>query len=66
VLPARLQKAPGGLVGTAQEGLPALSVCVGLGVLHELMDEELDAGGSALSTPDNLPISGVGSVPARA
>jgi hypothetical protein len=54
------------LVGTAQQGQLALSVGVGLGVLHELMDEELDAGGSALSTPDNFSISGAGSVPPSA
>jgi transposase-like protein len=42
VLPARVQEALGELVGAAQEGLMALSVGVGLGVLHELMEEELD------------------------
>jgi transposase-like protein len=41
-LPARVQEALGELVGTAREGLLALSVGVGLGVLHELMEEELD------------------------
>ena len=41
-LPARVQEALGELVGAAQEGLLALSVGVGLGVLHELMEEELD------------------------
>jgi len=42
VLPARVQEALGELVGAAQEGLLALSVGVGLGVLHELMEEEVD------------------------
>jgi putative transposase len=41
-LPARVQEALGELVGAAQEGLMALSVGVGLGVLHELMGEEVD------------------------
>ena len=40
-LPARVQEALGELAGAAQEGLLALSVGVGLGVLHELMEEEL-------------------------
>jgi putative transposase len=42
VLPVRVQEALGELVGAAQEGLMALSVGVGLGVLAELMDEEVD------------------------
>jgi hypothetical protein len=41
-LPLRVQEALGELVGAAQDGLMALSVGVGLGVLHELMEEELD------------------------
>jgi putative transposase len=41
-LPPRVRGALGELVGAAQEGLMALSVGVGLGVLHELMEEELD------------------------
>ena len=41
-LPARVQEALGELVGAAQEGLLALSVGVGLGVLDELMEEEVD------------------------
>jgi len=40
-LPARIQEALGELVGVAQEGLLALSVGVGLGVLAELMEEEI-------------------------
>src|SRR5206468_8225738 len=42
VLPARVQEALGELIGSAKEGLLALSVGVGLGVLAELMDEEVD------------------------
>jgi transposase-like protein len=39
--PPRVQEALGGLVGSAKEGLLALSVGVGLGVLAELLEEEL-------------------------
>jgi putative transposase len=42
VLPARVQEALGELVGSAKEGLLALSVGVGLGVLAELLEEEVD------------------------
>jgi len=42
VLPAGVQEALGELVGAAKEGLLALSVGVGLGVLAELMEEEVD------------------------
>ncbi|MGH2728589.1 MAG: hypothetical protein ACRDKS_16585, partial [Actinomycetota bacterium] len=41
VLPARVQEALGQLVGSAKEGLLALSVGVGLGVLAELLEEEV-------------------------
>ena len=41
-LPARVQEALGELAGAAKEGLLALSVGVGLGVLAELMAEEVD------------------------
>src|SRR4051794_41389425 len=41
-LPPRVQEALGELVGVAREGLLALSVGVGLGVLAELMEEEVD------------------------
>ena len=41
-LPAQIQEALGELVGAAREGLLALSVGVGLGVLAELMEEEVD------------------------
>ena len=42
VLPERVQEALGELVGAAKEGLLALSVGVGLGVLTELMEAEVD------------------------
>ena len=42
VLPDRVQEALGQLVGAAREGLLALSVEVGLGVLRELLEEEVD------------------------
>ena len=41
-LPAQIQEALGELVGAAREGLLALSVSVGLGVVHELMEAEVD------------------------
>ena len=40
-LPAPIQEALGELVGAAREGLLALSVGVGLGVVHELMELEV-------------------------
>jgi len=42
VLPGRVQEALGELVGAAKEGLLALSVGVGLGVLSSMMEEEVD------------------------
>jgi len=41
-LPQRVQDALGELAGAAREGLLALSVGVGLGVLHELMEAEVE------------------------
>src|SRR5881296_3826905 len=41
-LPPRVQEALGELVGAAKEGLLALSVGVGLGVLAEMLEEEVD------------------------
>src|ERR671917_745749 len=41
-LPSSVQEALGELAGAAKEGLLALSVGVGLGVLHELMEAEVD------------------------
>src|SRR5207244_9013343 len=40
-LPPQIQEALGELVGAAKEGLLALSVGVGLGVVHELMELEV-------------------------
>jgi putative transposase len=42
VLPERVREALGQLVGAAREGLLALSVEVGLGVLRELLEQEVD------------------------
>jgi hypothetical protein len=52
VLPARVQEALAQLVGSAKEGLLALSVGVGLGVLAELLEDEVVAvvGGSGWVT----------------
>ena len=41
-LPAEIQEALGELVGAAREGLLALSVGLGLTVVHELMEAEVD------------------------
>ncbi len=41
-LPPQIQEALGELVGAAKEGLLALSVGVGLGVVHELMEFEVE------------------------
>jgi len=41
-LPPRVQQALGELVDSAREGLLALSVGVGLGVLAELLEEEVE------------------------
>src|SRR5277367_840902 len=41
-LPLRVQEALGELAGAAKEGLLALSVGLGLGVLSEMMEAELD------------------------
>ena len=41
-LPPQIQEALGELLGAAREGLLALSVGVGLGVVHELMEREVD------------------------
>ena len=52
-LPERVQAALGELVGAAQEGLLALSVGVGLGVLAELMEEEVVQVVGPRSKPDS-------------
>lgn len=41
-LPPQIQEGLGELVGAAKEGLLALSVGVGLGVVHELMESEVE------------------------
>src|SRR4051794_881193 len=41
-VPASVLEALGELAGAAKEGLLALSVGVGLGVLHELLEAEVD------------------------
>jgi putative transposase len=55
-LPPRVQEALGQLVGAAKEGLLALSVGVGLGVLSELMEEEVDdvVGPKSKHEPDRF------------
>ena len=58
VLPARVQEALGQLVESAKEGLLALSVGVGLGVLAELMEEEVDevVGPKGQHDPDRVAV----------
>jgi transposase-like protein len=58
VLPERVQEALGQLVGAAKEGLLALSVGVGLGVLSELMEEEVDdvVGPKSRQDPDRVAV----------
>src|SRR5579863_6940507 len=57
-LPLRIQEALGQLVGAAKEGLLALSVGVGLGVLTELMEEEVDdvVGPKGKHNPDRVAV----------
>jgi putative transposase len=58
VLPERVQETLGQLVGAAKEGLLALSVGVGLGVLAELMEEEVDdvVGPKGKHNPDRTAV----------
>jgi putative transposase len=58
VLPERVQEALGQLVGAAREGLLALSVGVGLGVLTELMEEEVTdvVGAKGRHNPDRVAV----------
>jgi putative transposase len=58
VLPPRVQEALGQLVGAAKEGLLALSVGVGLGVLAELMEEEVVdvVGAKGKHDPDRVAV----------
>ena len=53
-----MQEALGQLVGAAKEGLLALSVGVGLGVLTELMEEEVDevVGPKGKHNPDRTAV----------
>src|SRR5215211_3181680 len=55
-LPPKIQEALGELVGAAREGLLALSVGVGLGVVHELMELEVDevVGPKGKHNPDRV------------
>ncbi len=57
-LPAKVQEALGELVQSAKEGLLALSVGVGLGVLAELLEEEVDevVGPKGKHNPDRVAI----------
>ena len=57
-LPARVQEALGQLVGAAKEGLVALSVGVGLGVLAEMMEAEVDevVGPKGKRIPDRVAV----------
>jgi putative transposase len=58
VLPERVQEALGQLVGSAKEGLLALSVGVGLGVLAELLEEEVVGvvGAKGKHDPDRVAV----------
>jgi transposase-like protein len=53
-LPAEIQEALGELVGAAREGLLALSVGLGLSVVHQLMEREVEAvvGAKYKQNPD--------------
>src|SRR3954471_17537752 len=51
-LPPQIQEALGELVGAARDDLLALSVGVGLGVVHELMALEVDAVVGAKGKPN--------------
>src|SRR3954452_9344211 len=57
-LPERVREALGELVGAAKEGLLALSVGVGLGVLHELLEAEVDevVGPKGRQIPDRAAV----------
>jgi putative transposase len=57
-LPPRIQEALGELVGAAREGLVALSVGVGLGVVHELLKAEVDevVGPKGEHDPDRVAV----------
>jgi putative transposase len=58
VLPGRVQEALGELVGAAREGLLALSIATGLGVLAELLEDEVDevVGPKGKRNPDRTAV----------
>jgi transposase-like protein len=58
VLPERVREALGQLVGAAKEGLLALSVGVGLGVLAEMLEEEVEevVGPKGKRNPDRTAV----------
>src|SRR5580704_3740167 len=58
VLPEQVQEALGQLIGAAREGLLALSVEVGLGVLRELLEAEVDqvVGPRGKHNPDRVAV----------
>ena len=66
-MPPRVQEALGELVGAAKEGLLALSVGVGLGVLAELLEEEVDevVGPKGTRNPGSRPRCAMAMRPAR-
>src|SRR5437868_3975938 len=57
-LPPQIQEALGEMVGAAREGLLALSVGVGLGVVHELMELEVEevVGPKGKHDPDRVAV----------
>ena len=57
-LPPQIQEALGELVGAAKEGLLALSVGVGLSVVHELMELEVEdvVGPKGKHEPERVPV----------
>src|SRR4051794_15262681 len=65
-LPERVREALGELAGAAKEGLLALSVGVGLGVLHELLEAEVDqvVGSKGRHLPDRTAVR-MATMPAR-
>ena len=66
VLPARVQEALGVLVGSAKEGLLALSVGVGLGILAELLKRKSSRSSARrASTIRGAPLRGTGTKRAR-
>ena len=58
VLPEHVREALGELVGAAKEGPLALSIATGLGVLHELLEDEVDdvVGPKGKRNPDRTAV----------